>query len=76
MCGNNSFTCTDREFVAGCSRFGLDNPTPIITKRLAIYGNEENIDKMVERCSKHYNDEKFLDHEKFGSVIPDKTKQQ
>ncbi len=73
MCGKNDFSCSDAEFVAGCSRFGLDNPTPIITRRLANYGNEENIDKLVERLAKQYNDNNFLDPEKFGSILPDKN---
>jgi len=73
MCGRNGFDFTDHEFIAGCNRFGLDNPVPIITRRLAHYGNEENIEKVVERLSKQYNDMNFLDHEKFGSVFPDKN---
>ena len=73
MCGKNGFDCTESEFVAGCNRFGLDNPVPIITRRLSHYGNEENIEKMVERLHKTYNDTKFLDSEKFGSILPDKT---
>lgn len=73
MCGKNDFNCTESEFVAGCARFGLDNPTPIITKRLATYGNEENIEKLVERLAKQYNDNNFLDPEKFGSILPDKN---
>ena len=75
MCGSNGFECTDNEFIAGCNRFGLDNPTPTITRRLATFGNEENIEKLVERLAKQYNDEKFLDPEKFGSTIPDKAVQ-
>ena len=73
MCGKNGFDCTDVEFLAGCNRFGLDNPVPIITRRMAHYGNEENVEKIVERLAKVYNDTNFLDSDKFGSVLPDKT---
>ncbi len=73
MCGKNGFDCTDVEFLAGCNRFGLDNPVPIITRRMAHYGNEENVEKIVERLAKMYNDPNFLDADKFGSVLPDKT---
>jgi hypothetical protein len=52
MCGKNGFDCTDVEFIAGCNRFGLDNPVPIITRRMAHYGNEENVEKIVERLAK------------------------
>jgi len=50
MCGKNQFDCNDIEFLAGCNRFGLDNPVPIITRRLAHYGNEETIEKILEKC--------------------------
>ena len=73
MCGKNGFDITDNEFIAGCNRFGLDNPTPIITRRLATYGNEEAVEKLVERMARQYNDERFLDPERFGSTLPDKT---
>ncbi len=73
MCGKNGVGCTDKEFVAGCNRFGLDNPVPTIMRRLAHYGNEESVEKIIERMAKQYNDAKFLDADKFGSVLPDKT---
>ncbi len=47
MCGKNDFTCSEVAFVAGCNRFGLDNPTPISTRRLATFGNEENVEKQT-----------------------------
>ena len=73
MCGKNGFACNELEFAAGCNRFGLDNPTPIITRRLAHYGNEENVEKLLERLYRNYNDPNFFDPEKFGSIYPDKT---
>ena len=75
MCGKNGFNCSEPEFIAGCNRYGLDNPTPIITRRLATYGNEETVDKIIEREAKRYDDEKFLDHEKFSSIHPDRNQQ-
>lgn len=52
MCGKNGVGCTDKEFVAGCNRFGLDNPVPTIMRRLAHYGNEESVEKVIERMAK------------------------
>lgn len=72
MCGSNDYNVYEQEFISGCNRFGLDNPAPIITRRLSTYGNEENIEKLLERLSKQYNDTNFLDPEKFTSVLPDK----
>ena len=73
MCGKNDFNVQDQEFIAGCNRFGLDNPVPIITRRLSTYGNEENIEKMIDRLAKQYNNPNFLDAEKFTSIVPDKS---
>jgi len=44
-CGDNSKSITKQEFLAACNRFGIDNPCPIITKRLSNYGNTEDLHK-------------------------------
>ena len=46
--------------MAGCNRFGIDNPCPIITKRLSFYGNTEEI-------AKEYK----LEAEKLRKMIPE-----
>lgn len=63
----------EHEFIASFNRFGLDNPTPVITKRLSLYGNEEPLEKVIERLAKQYNDTKFLDSEKLGN-LPEKVR--
>lgn len=40
------------EMMAGCNRFGVDNPVPVITKRLALYGNEETTIRLAEEMQK------------------------
>lgn len=45
--GENGFEISTQEFLAGCNRFGLDNPCPIITKRIALYGNEEELEEII-----------------------------
>lgn len=47
LCGANSKNISEIEFIAGCNRFALDNPTPTITSRLAFYGNDESIEKKL-----------------------------
>ena len=37
-CENNSNEITSIAFLAACNRFGIDNPCPIITKRIGLYG--------------------------------------
>lgn len=58
MTGNNNGEINEVEFLSGCTRFGIDNPTPIITKRIAWYGNTEDLEKVLERAA-----------EKNGAVI-------
>ena len=41
VCGENSGKISMSEFLAGCNRFGIDNPCPIMSKRLSTYGNTE-----------------------------------
>ena len=73
ICGSNGFETSEVEVLAAFNRFGLDNPTPVITKRLSLYGNEEPLEKVIERLAKQYNDSKFLDAEKLGN-LPEKVR--
>lgn len=66
MCGRNGSACSEAEFVAGCSRFGLGNPLPIITRRFWLYGNTDQVEKEVDRWAKTINDKSILDPAKFG----------
>lgn len=49
VCGENSFDINTQEFIAGCNRFGIDNPCPTITKRIALYGNDEDFEEIVKK---------------------------
>lgn len=69
MCGTNGLNITENEFVAGCSRFGLDNPVPIITRRFRPYGNEEAIEVILAKEAKKYNNTDIIDPEKFGTQV-------
>jgi hypothetical protein len=46
------------DLVAGCNRYGIDNPCPIITKRLSLYGNSDDLlsdfKKLAEKFNKDY----------------------
>ena len=54
-CGNNNNEVNPSAFLAACNRFGIDNPCPIITKRLSLYGNQEDIEKDFKRIAADYN---------------------
>ena len=66
MCGKNGTACSEAEFAAGCNRFGLDNPLPIITRRFWLYGNTDQVEKEVDRWAKTINDKSILDPAQFG----------
>lgn len=40
--------------MAGCNRFGIDHPCPIITKRLSSYGNSDDLEKDFKRLVEKY----------------------
>jgi hypothetical protein len=56
VCGSNGKTISREEFLAGCNRYGIDNPCPIITKRLSYYGNSEELDKEFKDLIEQYKD--------------------
>ena len=66
MSGENDGQCTEAQFLAGCNRFGLDNPIPIITKRLWLYGNHETCEKEIKELAKLANNKNVLDPERLG----------
>ena len=49
MAGKNSYDITNKEFMEGCSRFGIDNPIPFIAKRLHLYGNDVDLERYVRK---------------------------
>jgi len=46
----NNLEITEHEFMAASAHFGLHNPTPVICKRLANYGNLEDVEKLLEKA--------------------------
>ena len=49
ICKENTASINLVEFLAGCNRFGLDNPAPTIQKRIGLYGNEEDLDDIIKK---------------------------
>jgi len=54
VAGQNDRLLRVDEFLAGCNRYGLDSPVPIITKRMSNYGNADEIDKDFKRILAKY----------------------
>ena len=70
MCGQNGNQFSDIEFLAGCNRFGLDNPTPIISARVAPYGNAENLEQLITKLANEHSGK--FEANKLVSQLPDK----
>lgn len=51
--------------MAGCNRFGIDNPAPTITKRIALYGNAEDVEKMINAVAQAT---KAIDSEAYAGI--------
>ena len=52
MSGMNNHIINEIQFTAGCNRFGIENPTPTVRKRIALYGNSTDIAKLVKDVHK------------------------
>lgn len=48
MSGANNHLVNEVQFSAACNRFGVENPSPTIKKRLALYGNTEEVEKLLK----------------------------
>ena len=53
--------------MAACNRFGIDNPCPIITKRLSYYGNSEELAKEFKTLAEK-NSNLGIDPDCYASV--------
>jgi hypothetical protein len=60
MCGTNQADLNEFEFLAGCNRFALDNPVPSITKRMAFYGNNEEVSKGLDGIVAKMGEQPYL----------------
>lgn len=67
VCGQNTGEVPIEQFMAACNRFGVDSPIPVTTKRLALYGNQEDIDKDFRKMVDRYKDQMELDPEILGA---------
>ena len=60
VCDSNSNHVATEALIAGCNRYGIDNPCPIINKRMSTYGISDDLDKdfkrLVEKYKKEYPD--------------------
>lgn len=46
-------------FIASCTRFALEAPTPTLTHRLALYGNSREVMSMLKEAEERYGPAKL-----------------
>ena len=75
MCGDNGNDISDKEFLAACNRFGIDNPMPVMSQRLYFFGNNETAQSVLEAAYKKHNEAPFFDPEHFcGQIVAKEDK--
>ena len=60
----NSETFSADNFIAGLSRFGVENPTPCVSSRAQLYGVTQDIFSMMERAEQKWGKLKLKVHTK------------
>mmetsp|Transcript_20350 Transcript_20350/g.31081 ORF Transcript_20350/g.31081 Transcript_20350/m.31081 type:complete len:146 (+) Transcript_20350:146-583(+) len=50
----NSNIFSDDMFVAGCSRFAIENPVPSVSLRCSLYGNSKDVMQQLSEAEKKY----------------------
>ena len=53
-CDDSGIGISPEALLAGCNRYGIDNPCPIISKRLSLYGINEDLEKDFKRMVARY----------------------
>jgi len=57
VCDVNSSRISVEAILAGCNRYGIDNPCPIINKRMSLYGVPDDLVKEFKNLAKTYNEQ-------------------
>ena len=66
---DEKFSATN--FIAGISRFGIENPVPCVSPRIQTYGNTRNVLDMLDEAEKKYGKWQIKIHTKrYTGAIP------
>ena len=55
----NSNKFAIENFISGVSRFGIENPIPVVSQRCQLYGNSRNINEMLKKAEEKYGKTDF-----------------
>ena len=48
LSGENGYALDNEGFLEACTKYGLTNPVPCFSRRLAMYGNTEDVTKCLQ----------------------------
>jgi len=49
---DNTNYISDQDFLAGCTRFAIENPVPTVSVRCALYGNTREVMTILDEVDK------------------------
>jgi hypothetical protein len=55
VCNSESNHVSVEAIIAGCNRYGIDNPCPIINKRMSLYGITSDLESDFIKLAEKYN---------------------
>lgn len=68
---SNTSSFSNEQFVAGLARYGVENPTPCVSKRFGMYGNSEDMMRSLIRVEGTYGKLRMRIHTKRYSGAKD-----
>ena len=71
MCGGNNNEVNEVELLAGCNRFGVENPLQVVSRRLAFFGNDDKAMDLFDKIKGAFKQ----DSSQFAPAETDKTNQ-
>jgi hypothetical protein len=70
VCDSNSNHISVEALIAGSNRYGIDNPCPIINKRMSLYGITDDLEKDFKKLVIKYNEQLPENHQIDPEVHP------
>ncbi len=56
VCDAESNHISVEALIAGCNRYGVDNPCPIVNKRMSLYGITTDLENDFKKLAEKYNE--------------------
>lgn len=57
LCNCDEDKVSPEAIVAGANRYGIENPCPIINRRIGLYGSTDDVEKEFKKLAAKYNEQ-------------------